>query len=278
MRRRQLIEIHEQAWCPAAVREGATDCLQLIAVIGRQFRGAVDPLRRALAHADVPRIVDLGAGAGGPWRTLYPALQEATERPIRLVLTDLYPNVSALQAVCAQAPESISFVAGAVDATNVPIELSGVRTLFTSFHHFAPATAQAILQDAVDARQPIALFEQTHRSLAAMLFMVVLAPIAFLAVPLIRPFRWSRLFWTYLIPAIPFVLLFDGIVSCWRTYTAAELREMTAGMHEAYEWEVGRVRTALSPLGMSYLIGYPNEGGEGRKKEGDSVAMSGGGR
>jgi hypothetical protein len=34
----------------------------------------------------------------------------------------------------------------------------------------------------------------------------------FLTAPFIRPFRFSRLFWTYVITVIPFVLFFDGVV------------------------------------------------------------------
>ena len=263
MRRRHLLEIHEQPWCPQAVRDGATDCLRLIAVIGRQFQGALPPLRRALAMSGAPRIIDLGSGGGGPWLALHTQLQTQEGAPMPITLTDLLPNQQALQAARAKAPMQIDFVGSSVDATNVPETLQGLRTLFTTFHHFDPPTAQAILQDAVSAGQGIAIFEQTRRTPAAQVFMAILAPIAFLAVPLVRPFRWSRLFWTYVLPAIPAVLFFDGVVSCWRTYTEPELRSMIdglvidAGHGTTYVWEMGRARTLLSPLGISYLIGYP---------------------
>jgi hypothetical protein len=39
--------------------------------------------------------------------------------------------------------------------------------MFTSFHHFRPAAAEAIIQNAVDARQGIGIFEVTRRSLSA---------------------------------------------------------------------------------------------------------------
>ena len=42
--------------------------------------------------------------------------------------------------------------------------------------------------------------------------------------PTIRPFRWSRLFWTWLIPLVPFVLFYDGIVSCLRAYSHRRTR------------------------------------------------------
>ncbi len=143
-----------------------------------------------------------------------------------------------------------------VDATDVPVDLPGLRTLFTAFHHFDPTDARAVLQDAVDAGQGIAIFEQTQRSIAGLLFMLLLPLLALLATPLLRPFRWSRLFWTYVIPAIPLVLCFDGIVSCLRTYSDDELQTMVDDLEGTpYVWRFGRARTLLSPLGVRYLIG-----------------------
>ncbi len=258
MQRRQLLEIHDQPWCPHAVRDGATDVLKLIAVIGRQFNGAVEPLHAALAATGDRYIVDLCSGGGGPWLGLYCRIHVAGRPPI-VVLTDRFPNRDALEEARRRSGGQLQSVGRPVDATVVPADLPGFRTLFTAFHHFDPPTATAVLQNAVDARQGIAVFEQTQRSIFAILFMLVLAPLAFLAVPLLRPLRWSRLFWTYLIPAIPLVLLFDGIVSCLRTYSEAELMEMTAklsGPH--YRWTYGRARTLLSPLGITWLIGYPS--------------------
>ena len=263
MRRRQLLEIHEQPWCPRVVRDGATDCLRLIAMIGRQFDGALSPLRRALAMTGAERMIDLGSGGGGPWLALHDRLETKDGKAVRITLTDLLPNRQALNAARAKAPTQIDFLDYPVDATAVPAQLQGVRTLFTTFHHFEPGMARAILQSAVDGGQGIAIFEQTRRTLAAQIFMAILIPIAFLVVPLIRPFRWSRLFWTYLVPAIPAVLFFDGIVSCWRTYTEPELQSMIDGLitvnggGSAYVWEMGRAGSPLSPLGISYLIGYP---------------------
>jgi len=78
-----------------------------------------------------------------------------------------------------------------------------------------------------------------------------------LAAPFIRPFRWSRLAWTYLL-VLPVVALIDGVVSCLRTYTPSELRAMTAQLHApGYAWEVGEERARLLPVPVTYLIGVP---------------------
>jgi len=43
--------------------------------------------------------------------------------------------------------------------------------------------------------------------------------------PSIRPFRWARMLWTYMIPVVPFVLFYDGVVSCLRAYSLEEFEE-----------------------------------------------------
>ena len=62
--------------------------------------------------------------------------------------------------------------------------------------------------------------------------------------------------WTYLIPIIPLVLLFDGVVSCLRTYRPQELREIVDKLTSCeYKWEIGELAGGKVPI--TYLIGYP---------------------
>jgi hypothetical protein len=79
--------------------------------------------------------------------------------------------------------------------------------------------------------------------------------------PAIRPFRWSRLLWTYLLPVLPLAILFDGVVSCLRVYTPDEMLAMGREVGgDEYEWEAGFERPAGSPLPIPYLIGMPRQG------------------
>jgi hypothetical protein len=140
----------------------------------------------------------------------------------------------------------------------VPKELKGFRTMFTSFHHFPPEQARVVLQDAIDVGEAIGIFEITRRTPSSIGLMFVWALAPFLFTPFMRPFRWSRLLWTYLLPIIPFVLLFDGVVSCLRTYRPQELREIIASLGPAdYEWKVGERSTTVGHAPVTYLIGCP---------------------
>jgi len=257
MRRVQFIELHEQPWFPSSLRDEITDALQFGLNLSNAYASIAPLLLSVLDSTRSRSIVDMCSGGGGPWLNLSRKLQPEAH-VFHILLTDKYPNLRAFQNVKAASENHIAFCPQSVDAMKVPSELQGLRTMFTSFHHFPPEEARAILQNAVDARQGIGIFEITRRapSTIALMFPWALMPFAF--TPLIRPFRWSRLLFTYVVPIIPLVLLFDGVVSCLRTYRPQELREMIkklAGIE--YQWEVGEHSKGSGEAPITYLIGYP---------------------
>ena len=87
-----------------------------------------------------------------------------------VLLTDKYPNPRAFQQIQDATGSVINFYPEPVDAMRIPPELAGFRTMFSTFHHFGPGEARAILKDAFDQRQGIAVFEAAKcdfRTLAA---------------------------------------------------------------------------------------------------------------
>jgi hypothetical protein len=106
--------------------------------------------------------------------------------------------------------------------------------------------------------------EATSRTPAALAMMLLVPLAVWLLTPAIRPFRWSRLFWTYLVPVVPAAVLFDGVVSCLRVYTPAEMLAMAreAG-GDGFDWEAGVEYPEGSLIPIPYLIGVPRESAEG---------------
>jgi hypothetical protein len=258
MRRRQLVEIEDQPWCPRAVRDGGTDWLQFMANTTRAFDAVAPKLRAAMAATGTSNILDLCSGGGGPWLTLERTLAAGGE--VRVELTDLYPNLEAFQVAARRSGGRIGFRGAPVDATDVPRELDGVRTLFNGFHHFPPERARAILADAVRKRRGIAIFEGfAHRGLG-LLAMPLQLPAVLLLTPFVRPFRGSRLLFTYALPLIPLLVTFDGTMSMLRLYLADELRELVAGIegHQTFDWDIGATPFRPgAPLGITHLVGVP---------------------
>jgi HAMP domain-containing protein len=131
--------------------------------------------------------------------------------------------------------------------------------MFNAFHHFRPRDAMAVLRDAVQAGQPIGIFEISERSLRTLVPMFLLVPLLVaITTPFIRPFRWRRLLWTYLVPLVPLACWWDGIVSQLRAYSRAELQDLAKAVGApTYYWRAGRVPIVSNPGYLTYLIGCP---------------------
>jgi hypothetical protein len=256
VKRLHLLEIEDHDWCPRAVRDGITDYLQFALATTRPYAAIVPLLSEALQRAGTNRVVDLCSGAAGPWLWLYPCLAEQGLE-LSVCLTDRYPN---LEAPNRNTNPGIRYHREAIDATKIPAELRGFRTMFTAFHHFRPEQARAIVADAVRRREGLAVFEATQRGFLALLVMLPAPLVIWAFTPFIRPFRWSRLLWTYLIPLVPLVTLFDGLVSCLRTYSVNDLRKLVDSLGtNDYQWDIGTVRGKGTPLSVTYLIGVPTD-------------------
>ena len=230
------------------MRHGATDYLEAIISRTDVYRPIRAEIFRAIADCGSMRVIDLCSGGGGPW--LSPAWGVALgERTV--VLTDKFPS----QVLCARLEgDSVSCLDEPVDAANVPEALCGFRTMFSSFHHFPDRIAREVLRDAVRRGEGFAMAEVTSRTPRALATIVAISAFVWLLTPFMRPFRWSRILLTYLLPVIPLVVLWDGIVSCFRTRTPDELLELCSSFPQ-YEWKAGYAQGGwLAPV---YLIGRP---------------------
>jgi hypothetical protein len=226
MRRVQFIELHEQPWFPSSLRDDVTDAVQFGFNLMRAYTPIAPLLQNLIdstAHGNNNQqsIVDMCSGGGGPWLDLSRKLRgrDTDCNGVQIWLTDKYPNLEAFQSISASSDHHITYYPESVDAMNVPRALKGMRTMFTSFHHFPPEDARAILQNAVDAGESIGIFEITRRAPST-------------------------------------ILLFDGIVSCLRTYRPQELRHIVERLTCCqYNWEIGELAGKRAPV--TYLIGHP---------------------
>lgn len=257
MKRRHLMELEDEQWFPAIIRDYGTDYLQFLINAGDSYRDLVPVIQKGLVKARKKVVVDIAAGGGGGWRKLAPRLK-AAEPGVKVILTDYYPNVNAFKDLQKQDPELFSYVETQVNALDVPKDLQdGLRTQFLSFHHFRPEDATKILQNAVDGGSPILIVEATERhpkTIVQMILSLILVP---LLMPFVRPFKVGRLLFTYIIPILPFFITWDGIASVYRSYHPNEILEMTRKLRNAdsFYWEVGWHK--VGPSKILVALGLP---------------------
>jgi hypothetical protein len=257
MRRMDLHEIHDHERFPKPLRDLVTDALEELWNSSDCYRGVVPRLRKAMENVGTRQVLDLCSGGGGPWLRLLQRF-ERDGYPVEVCLTDKFPNGEAFERARHRSGAGLTFSGQPVNAMQIPESVPGFRTIFSSFHHFRPEEAEAMLRNAMEQGRGIAVFEAAKRDIRTM-FMICGLPLLIWAItPSIRPFRWSRLLFTYLVPVIPFVLWFDGVVSCLRAYSEQDLRDMIAPLGDGlYRWDFGEDRTAR--IGITYLIGYPQK-------------------
>jgi hypothetical protein len=260
MQRQRWFEIHDRSWFPGFLRDLVTESLEAIWNASGTYRPIAPLLRQALREARTSSVVDLCSGGGGPWISLYAEIGAGA--PLAVRLTDRYPNARLLAELsgardsASPVQKNIRAEMQPVDARAVPEELRGFRTVFSAFHHFDPGAARAILADAFARREGIAIFESARRNAWTMTAIVAVPFLALREAVRARPVRASRILWTFFLPVVPAVLWIDGMLSCLRSYSLADLRELTAGLEApGYVWQVGDERGGRIPI--RYLIGTP---------------------
>ena len=254
--RHHALEFEDLEFFPRRLRSGITGILKEIHRVVQFPRAIAEILTQLREETGHTEIIDMGSGSGGAMPEVAKILADQNS-DLQITLTDLFPNPDAITQV-EDLDLPIRFHPRSVNAAALPTEFNGIRTMSASFHHLPPNTATHVLRDAFERRAPIVIVEITSRTTLGFLSNLPAPLYALILAPFIRPFRWQHLFFTWLLPIIPLVLLWDGMASCMRTYMPAELRKMTADLQaDDYKWEIGMRNLGLLPLRVPYLIGKP---------------------
>lgn len=259
MKRRHTLEWEDLEWFPRDWRDFGTDYLKFIATRFDIYKSILPVIRRGIEKSGGREWLDCASGGGSALLKLAEHLR-ADYPDLKITMTDFYPNIRAFERTRAEGGAMFEYESKPIDATAIPPGLkTKFRTIFGAFHHFRPPQARAILQDAVDSRAPVAVFEPVGRNAISFVSMLFVIPQVLLFTPFIRPFRWRVMPFVYLLPLIPLYILWDGIASILRTYSTEELKDLIAGVKnsDTFEWEIGEKKEGPAPI--YYLFGFPKE-------------------
>ncbi len=254
MKRVPIFEFEDLPWFPEEFRNSITDMLQMLHNLFGVYEPVVPLIKRVMQHMKTTNVIDLCSGAGGPWLKLV-----EDDWPTSIKLTDKYPNIKAAKDFVARSAGQIEYITESVDAANVPADFAGIRTMFTTFHHFSPNVAKAILKDTVEQQTAICIFEIVDRKILTLLMAPILVPqLFYLGIPFTKSVSLSRFFWTYGIPIIPAAATWDGVASTLKAYSPQELKELAYSIDsKGFIWEIGQITFPESKVPITYLLGYP---------------------
>lgn len=137
------------------------------------------------------------------------------------------------------------------------------RLFILSYHHFPDPLALAVLQSTLSTCSGFAIIELQDRTIASFLTIFLLGPLSALLAPFLFWRDPVHLFFTYVLPIVPAVLVFDGYVSSLRTRGLGEVLGLLGpegGLRreEALEgWDVRRGEEFHTwPIGKaSWIVG-----------------------
>lgn len=240
--RRFLFEWEDLPWFPARIRAYMLDFLTFFLKVGKLYDPIAALLVRKVETSDSKVVFDLASGGAGPLESLLPQLKKAIPH-VQGLLSDLYPNPMAWRRLEGRFPQTVKGIDEPVNALALPSEQEALFTMFSALHHFDPETLKSLLSHLPERRQA-ALFCDGGGNRLMLLGGVLLMPFFFLlATPFLKPFRWRRLLFTYVIPVVPFCTLWDGTVSILRLYSFRELKRLAAQCSTPeYRWKAGKFR------------------------------------
>jgi hypothetical protein len=253
MRRIQCFELEDQPWFPTLLRNRMTEYLLWISGISKLYEPIIPQMVSLLKGANRLAVMDL-CGGGGTSLHLKSALDKTFHQPIAWTITDKFPHQEIASYLQIRFADT-HFERAVVDVFEPPA-FEGVYTLFTALHHFNPQEVAQILGELSKTGQPIGIFEAGSRRWIDVLFVGILPFFAlFFLTPFIKPFKWSRLVFTYFLPVLPFCILWDGTVSMLRQYEADELLKLAQKAAPSLDWQC--VYTPSKFTRLTSLVGIP---------------------
>jgi hypothetical protein len=204
------------------------------------------------------KLLDMCSGSGEPAAVLLDALKEHGDPLPHFYISDLFPVVHQMAEVAGKHPGHIEVIDKPLDATNVPDAYAhSARMVISAFHHFPPELATRILKDSAEKGKAIFILEPMTRTGKGAIRMGLYFFAANAINPLIsKKNRLAKGLFTYVIPLIPAMAAWDGLVSILRMYTKEDFAALTDSIDVPYDWEFRQVSGGLDNT-VTIFMGRP---------------------
>jgi len=258
MGRVHLFEFNDSRFCPRFVRDSVVEVLGRVIAAGPIPELAAPIFARFIEKGGVRRLLDLGSGTGMTTAAIVAAAERAGAGDIpEVVLSDLRGGREA-RGVAAICNGRCRFWPDPVDAMAVdPAIAHDGRSFFCVFHHFRPAEARQVLAAAARDGKAVLIIEPFPRNPLYLRPLFFPSLFAYLANPFrTRRDRFLKFVFTFIVPLLPFLGLWDGLVSAMRIHSGDELLAMARAAAPDWQWEHGRAGFGFLRQ-ISFLMGFP---------------------
>lgn len=200
-------------------------------------------------------------GIVGAAKPFMPLIEEAIEKSGSKTLINLKQNTGAgFETVRPYLPDDISTLDIDFTPGSFSADQDGIYVMINGFHQLNPGEARQILQTLAAQKKFTLILEGNNDSLRQIFGMTIIVPLTvILTAPFVKPFRFSRLIFSWVIPILPFITMIDGCLALLKLYNPDDLNELTGSLENGsgYNWQSGKADNGRGGK-IIYLTGRPD--------------------
>lgn len=211
MKRKQITQIINVGWFPKFLKSLIAEFLSWFVAKVNATKPFIPVIEDILNKTNHKRIINIEFNVGAGIETVKPFLKD-------------------------------DVTVDSIHISNFNTSEKGVYLCVNSFHQLNSEKAKKILQDIVDSGNPVVVVEGNNDSLWQIVGMTVFVPLTVLLTAFfVKPFRISRIIFTYLIPILPIIIVIDGCIALLKLYNPTDLLELTSSLERNnYDWKAGK--------------------------------------
>lgn len=214
-------ELEDYTWFPPLLRRFQMDFIGFMVSRLRIYQPAVPLVKRFVENNNVAIIHDTCSGSGAPAVFMHRQINFSG----KTVLTDKFPCQSFI------AEQGIQYINNAVDVLDMPVQAGVCYTMYNALHHFTDEQKLQLVQQMQEGKALLLFAEILQPGIVTLIKIIFTTTILqWLVTPFIRPFSLLRMFFTNLLPVNLFTVTYDGVISVFKSSTAAQYRKLFASM------------------------------------------------
>ena len=258
--RRQAFEFMDLPQTPRYLRDSIVESLGNAIRWSGVYKNAATVFAEFCAGLQGVKLLELCSGSGEPATILLDTLNKQGKKLPCFLISDLFPVNSKMEKVVEQFPDNIEAINTPLDALSVPDSIPhSARVVISSLHHFTPDQARSILRDSAEKGKPIFILEPMNRRLMSVLKLGFFFFLSIMLNPIFsKRKRLLKVMFTYPIPLIPLMGIWDGGISVMRVYSEKELMALTSIIDADFQWKFHNIPVAWGGS-ISVFIGKPQD-------------------
>lgn len=219
-----LFEFCDQAWLSGSLRQAYLDCLNFLHGAAKPYSHVPQPYSQWARDAGHPQVLDLASGGGAQISNLIENAQKDAITLPCIILSDLFPSPERWKNLINDyGIKSVGCINEPVSIEHIGHDDIKLLSICTALHHLKPDQVKALFSDVALCRDGLIALEMVQRNwlhVISGLFLVFMClPAPFFA----SQFKFSKFLFTTIIPVVPIMASFDGVVSALRCYKPDEL-------------------------------------------------------